>query len=1027
MATTQKYYRLGQRKPRNVTKLTTFNKGMYITNQVLPEGYAKHMVNYDINATGTHLTPKRGRKLIQVVQDVDDTIDMRRIGVADCNSQHVLTNTDFLNFYVTEPLVSDEETIEGIKDVVYNAYGTGFTQNPVAEVEDYIPIKGSAYPTQRTIKDAVAFNKPVGPVTVEDDFRSREPLYKPISTVLNNDLYIIEGPLKKLKLSADKYTTNQNVVYYDNFRFVSEEITPQELNPAEAYTNGYNMYSTFPYVFSNEVGSSLNILGALPYSAGTSTPVLNPLTGSIIDIKVYYQYVAGTTIHAVLKVYNLDDPSSSIVTVAEETEAAGATPITFSSVSLPYTNNQFIIELNTTASTSTLVNFPLPIKCATDEKNIFDFSQTFELTSAKGMISWYNYIGLYGVYNAPGTIFFSDIENPSYFPFPNNVIQLNSTILAVYNYLDYLLVVTVDSLYLITIGSSIATSTVKCILNNIYIPEIDAINIQILKDQIFFKTADQFYVLKPNMNTSDATDLKNYVNSTAIDDLTKNFTEEVLKIVNRVYEPKLQEFINSKHKDVYINDFDITDVRSCIMDEEVHYIYYLNLRFNENISTIPDSDYSTLLYQAHDLFEYTYRAHEIIQIARTYMLDHETPTPEVLRYYDFDCDGEITQDDIDKAYLMRKPCIDYYDQIVQANCSSVALHLVYNTLTRSWRLYLKPMQGMDFDYVRQAVTIPSKVYYKNKQTGDFYEFFTVNNRENESTYCYGIPHYFKVKDLTQNGTVDYVIPDTDLITHPDDWAAYTVNPVTGEQLGGNTIKKELAISLYSAIVEHGGYLTVGTGVLPNGKYNTYEIFRITYEETKDDVKLAINVPAYKNESFEKDGNKNMYLNGTFDAYTYIDTGNVTLEDLDNKRFREVQFNLVNGEATSIPFYANFQADGKETINATRYQIQHITDPSDPDYGLIYVIPLESSDLNFNVVATEEVNLIDYGASILANSVVESDHWALDLSKFPDLTMCTVRFELKGKGRRGSLQLLNTSLKRYELADINWVYRTMSAR
>ena len=64
---------------------------------------------------------------------------------------------------------------------------------------------------------------------------------------------------------------------------------------------------------------------------------------------------------------------------------------------------------------------------------------------------------------------------------------------------------------------------------------------------------------------------------------------------------------------------------------------------------------------------------------------------------------------------------------------------------------------------------------------------------------------------------------------------------------------------------------------------------------------------------------------------------------------------------------------------------------------------------------------------LADNITESDHWALDLSKFPDLSVATVRFQLQGRGRRGALQLLNTSLQRYELADMHWVYRVMSAR
>ena len=68
-----------------------------------------------------------------------------------------------------------------------------------------------------------------------------------------------------------------------------------------------------------------------------------------------------------------------------------------------------------------------------------------------------------------------------------------------------------------------------------------------------------------------------------------------------------------------------------------------------------------------------------------------------------------------------------------------------------------------------------------------------------------------------------------------------------------------------------------------------------------------------------------------------------------------------------------------------------------------------------------------GTTILADETTEFNYWSVDLSEFPELSVTTVRFNLQGRGRRGQLQLLNTSLERYELSNLNWVYRSMSAR
>ena len=67
MAKTQEFYRIGGRLPRYTTKLTTFANGMYLTKQLIPEGFAKVMVNYDIDDTGSNIRPKAGRKKIQAI------------------------------------------------------------------------------------------------------------------------------------------------------------------------------------------------------------------------------------------------------------------------------------------------------------------------------------------------------------------------------------------------------------------------------------------------------------------------------------------------------------------------------------------------------------------------------------------------------------------------------------------------------------------------------------------------------------------------------------------------------------------------------------------------------------------------------------------------------------------------------------------------------------------------------------------------------------------------------------------------
>ena len=158
------------------------------------------------------------------------------------------------------------------------------------------------------------------------------------------------------------------------------------------------------------------------------------------------------------------------------------------------------------------------------------------------------------------------------------------------------------------------------------------------------------------------------------------------------------------------------------------------------------------------------------------------------------------------------------------------------------------------------------------------------------------------------------------------------------------------------------------------------------------------------------------LTPNFNNYCYLDTGNVAIDDTYNKRFRELQVNLVNHEQSKIKFYSDVLVDGKITVTSTNYNIQNITDPDDPEYGLVYVVP------------TAVGNLTAYGNTTLEDEDSDfTNFWEIDLSAFPDLDMATVKLNLFGKGRRIAFQLLCTDLKNYELSSFVWVYRVMNVR
>ena len=889
MAATQEFYRIGGRLPRYTTKLTPFASGMYLTKQVIPEGFAKVMVNYDIDDTGSHIRPKTGRELVQKVHhghtpgplhlvdylyaynkdmtEVESTKDVimsfgrlttkAELFNEDPNNPATVVSGSKYNkpFYLSDMIVIKDtnlyeydETIEDYKVVTpgeVTSYGdksvwAGHYNKDKAQFEDFnlTPI-GVGTIAARTIEGAYAFNKQV-----------KNYIGRPISTVLNNELVTFLNQ----STTFQKYTKNSErnevfnlepttlskiVLHHVDYGHCIESVPMEvkDLNPLEAAAYGFNLLSDNPYYFEDVKSSGLEELGIVMYEAGSNyqIPRFSPALGKPVTLRCYYGYPYGdddiqikfewidnTAKDAEWQVVK-DWPKKVVTGEGDdktETIEGGwiikpGKPISIDyTPTLENTSVRFTARVGFDDATAVVIG-NRSVLCGDSKQDALELKK-FDLSSCKGMINWNGSLGVYGVQGATDTIFFSDINNPGYFPYPYNVLSFDNEVLAVHNYLDNLLVITVDSIWLVTPGIVISTAVQKRIMYNIHIPEIDAINAVVLKDQIFFKTDTQFYVLKPNQYTSDATDLKNYVNSTAIANYTSNFKEETVDLLNKVYRKVWQKFTKELRTQIRFEDFDVLDIHSELRNEEVHYIYTI-----KPILTAP-------------------------------------ATTDV----------------------------------------KLDLHIIYNTLSRSWRLYLVLIGGDGVSYTPKL--------YKNKQSGEYYEVFA-----------------------------------------------------------------------------HDIYLTIT-------------------KQTRDVVTDCEAVQPLK-------------VYADYDNFQYLDTGNVSIDDTFTKRFREVQFNLANAEKTALDFYVDFKLEGQERVSATNYVIEHVTDRNDPQYGKIFVTPVEDDNMTLP------------GMTTLADDVSQSDHFAVDLSKFDALDVATIRFTLQGRGRRGAIQLLSTSLKRYELSDVNWVYRTMSAR
>lgn len=149
---------------------------------------------------------------------------------------------------------------------------------------------------------------------------------------------------------------------------------------------------------------------------------------------------------------------------------------------------------------------------------------------------------------------------------------------------------------------------------------------------------------------------------------------------------------------------------------------------------------------------------------------------------------------------------------------------------------------------------------------------------------------------------------------------------------------------------------------------------------------------------------------TFSNYQLIDTGYRAHYTAYKKRFREIQFTLNNTSQSALHFYTDFTVDDDVRKNLFEHNVQQITDPESPDYGLIYIERTLTDSIDIPGV----VFFTDAG-------------WTLDFSKFPTLTVSKARYHVSGKGYCGKMKLLSNNEELYELLSIHWVYRKMNAR
>lgn len=552
-------YKKYQRQQRDMSEDTNFALGMRYVNDPLDAGYIKTMVNFSIINKGDSVEPRDG---LVHVQDVD-------LGA---------NTDDYIIHHISTALIEDQVASDAYQ-VRYaiagkpNATYLGIDINDmwiIVEDETTGDINKCSLDTAFSGDAYIRYDDNTGWESIHK-MEMTQPLHRGMYGIVENQTYVLYTDGTTARIGRIK-------LFYDGtYKFTLEEVSPDEITPREAVNYGYNMLDDDPYSFLNESTTlgAVEMLGVLPYDPGTTTLKFHGNVGEPVEFALNYSYPqadAGKTYAATWKVLNLET-NSDIETIQELAGSPDYTPgdqIKLKYVA-PYKQFSIIVELYDKADTSTplgamtLASYYLSSDNKGTTQNISP--KNYDLTTATGISDWNGRLILWGVRGAETLLFTSEPNNPAFFPFPNMVDQFDEPIIGVSKYLGDLAIFTTSTLYRESLDETYTYLMHETIQEKLYLSKYDINTITLVKNMLYFKSDDYFYMVVPKATTDGSSALQLAPISTNITHFLDNFEESVREIIGDMY--VVEELLGISPEDwkldlmYYYNYLDGDDVSNC--------------------------------------------------------------------------------------------------------------------------------------------------------------------------------------------------------------------------------------------------------------------------------------------------------------------------------------------------------------------------------------------------------------------------------------------------------------------------------
>ena len=535
-------YKQRNRQDRRAVIENDISHGMMSTNGAVDEGYVKSFVNCTYSENNLSVVPRPGLRVSECV--FPNTSIAPDPEFLDSNVIIHATKT------CVENGVTYEQTIIGRLDD--NSYTKGLiwvltshrnlTQVPLVFTADYTgPVSFSdfVYPDSSHVCYFYTTESPrIHDIfLIPDTYRRVE---APVGCFAYGNSYYFVG--EDSEGNSGLFRT-----YFDTstepYRYNFEAVTPKTLTVSEAVTHGYNiLLNDRTYTFENQLtATQVQFEGILPYAIDAShshtTLVMTPKKSQHVDLVCYYNAPNGATYDIVWE--TRETTSSDWTEIKKERVTFSAsTQLVCDDFNAQNENVMVRISAYTTGNDPTI------------EKAMvvgFDFSgaqygtanaleqKTYDLTTATGMIAFNGRIVAWGLPADPTILFISDYNEPSYFPYPNNIVTFDEPIIYAIEFKDSLMVFTMDKIYQVTQESDGVTWKSTVIQAHLSIDAWDKHLIKPVRNMLYFKSGNYYYMIVPKARSTTG-ELTVAPITASVTSFFDKFSVNVREILNYCYD-----------------------------------------------------------------------------------------------------------------------------------------------------------------------------------------------------------------------------------------------------------------------------------------------------------------------------------------------------------------------------------------------------------------------------------------------------------------------------------------------------------